>query len=701
MKNKFVLFTFFISAIHLSAQVSWTKMASLPGEGRNHAIAFSHGTKGYVLTGEGNTTSYLKDFWEYDSGTNAWTQLPNFPGSARSYGEGKVIVDKAFVGLGHSGPNYFTDWWQYDFTNSTWTQKNNFPGAGRNHPTACTLNGKIYMGFGDNASGSLNDWWQYDPNSDTWAQKTKYPGTNMHHPVSTTDGNLIYLSEGHLEDNFNNTGSIYFYSYNTTTDKWTQLANMPGPGVVAGASLYIGDNKVYSGCGITEPAGAFHEEWYAYDISGGTWNAITNYPGNGVFGPVYFDIGNAGYVATGMASSGTSAQDLYKLSVSVALDAGIFSISSPNGMACNTTFSPIVKIQNFGSTTLTSCTINYKVDNNSNQTFSWAGSLASNASANVTLPSITVTAGTHTFISSTSNPNGNSDGNPSNDQSQSIFTVAASGASLPLQESFENSTSIPSGWTINDMSSDGFAWTVNTSVSGFGNGTHCMEFDNCAPQTDITGARDRFITVPYDFTNAVSAAMTFDAAYTYLVLSSTTYTDTLVVYSSTDCGATWNSVYTKGGAQLSTAPNLTQPSPTCFSPASSQWRTENVNLNSLAGQLSVMFAFENRSDWAEPMFLDNINITAVTGITENNFISNLSIYPNPASTQLSIEGFSNAKRINYSLLNALGEEVKTGAIFSSGIKFSTKLEVNELPRGVYFLKMNDEKNIFTQKIFLQ
>src|SRR5258708_738841 len=166
------------------------------------------------------------------------------------------------------------------------------------------------------------------------------------------------------------------------------------------------------------------------------------------------------------------------------------------------------------------------------------------------------------------------------------------------------------------MSGDGFKWVVSTTVGK--TGTHCMAFDNCSPSTDITGTTDRFLTPPYDFTNATSAAMTFDVASTYLILNSKTYADTLAVYASTDCGATWKQIYYKGGANLSTAPNMTVASPTCFVPTSSQWRNDNINLSSLLGKSSVMFAFENRSQWAEWMYVDNINITAVTGIADIN-----------------------------------------------------------------------------------
>ena len=117
-----------------------------------------------------------------------------------------------------------------------------------------------------------------------------------------------------------------------------------------------------------------------------------------------------------------------KCGTPITLDAGITIITTPSGNVCQLTITPAVKIKNYGSSTLTSCVINYKTDNNPVLTQNWSGSLATGQSVSVSLPSVTATAGAHTFTCFTSNPNGGADGNASNDQSVSSFSLSASPA---------------------------------------------------------------------------------------------------------------------------------------------------------------------------------------------------------------------------------------------------------------------------------
>lgn len=77
-------------------------------------------------------------------------------------------------------------------------------------------------------------------------------------------------------------------------------------------------------------------------------------------------------------------------------DAGI-AIESLGVSFCGTDFTPTVKITNWGTSALTSANVIYDVDSGASSNYNWNGSLASGASASVTLPLISSTAGAHDF----------------------------------------------------------------------------------------------------------------------------------------------------------------------------------------------------------------------------------------------------------------------------------------------------------------
>jgi PKD repeat protein len=121
-------------------------------------------------------------------------------------------------------------------------------------------------------------------------------------------------------------------------------------------------------------------------------------------------------------------------SPSLALDAGIESIEEPSGNYCGTgSFTPVVELRNYGSDELTNVTINYNIDGGTNMTFNWTGNLAANTSVSVTLPTQNAGSGAHTFTAFTSNPNGGTDEDASNNESSSSFNVNLTGNTVDLQ----------------------------------------------------------------------------------------------------------------------------------------------------------------------------------------------------------------------------------------------------------------------------
>ncbi|HIO72688.1 MAG TPA: PKD domain-containing protein [Flavobacteriales bacterium] len=152
----------------------------------------------------------------------------------------------------------------------------------------------------------------------------------------------------------------------------------------------------------------------------------------------------------------------------LALDAGVIATGDPNGTVCGDTICPIVTIKNFGSSTLTSTTINYTVDATP-YTFAWTGSLAPNLTEVVNLPCVPVAPGSHTFTSWTSLPNGSPDQDFANDSSTTTFTNIL-GAEVTLTLTTDN-FGYETYWEITDCGVTVLASGGNPSIPPGGSQT--------------------------------------------------------------------------------------------------------------------------------------------------------------------------------------------------------------------------------------
>ena len=229
----------------------WTQKANVGGSGREGAVGFSIGTKGYIGTG-GTGYEYgvpLKDFWEYDPSTNTWTQKADFAGAARVYAVGFSIGNKGYIGTGSSNYRYncLNDFWEYDPSTNTWTQKANFGGVSREYAVGFSIGNKGYIGTGLAGGGAYyapcKDFWEYDPSTNTWTQKADFAGVARWGAVGFSIGTKGYIGTGYG-------GSLLkdFWEYDPSTNTWTQKADFAGEARHNAVGFSIGD-KGYIGTG--------------------------------------------------------------------------------------------------------------------------------------------------------------------------------------------------------------------------------------------------------------------------------------------------------------------------------------------------------------------------------------------------------------------------------------------------------------------
>ncbi|HEU4716895.1 MAG TPA: PKD domain-containing protein [Bacteroidia bacterium] len=202
-----------------------------------------------------------------------------------------------------------------------------------------------------------------------------------------------------------------------------------------------------------------------------------------------------------------------------------------------------------------------------------------------------------------------------------VITITPYAINNYLAEGFETSFP-PNGWFLYDPDGD-VQWSLANNAGGYGQTAQSAVFDNY--DFDSQG-HDDDLRIRTDMTQQSTHWLKFDRAYS---LYGAPYSDTLEVLVSTDCGATFTSLYLKGGSQLATAPSLQSST---YVPAASEWATDSIDLSAWASSTDLMIAFRNHGYFGQALYIDNINLSAMTGIHEQpSSAGNAMLVPNPVA----------------------------------------------------------------------
>lgn len=169
----------------------------------------------------------------------------------------------------------------------------------------------------------------------------------------------------------------------------------------------------------------------------------------------------------------------------------------------------------------------------------------------------------------------------------------------PNIQNFET-TFPPTGWSVINPD-NGKTWQ-NKYVGGSKPGDSAAYINFYSYSTK--GQIDDLISPTYNLVNATNPKLNFKVAYRYY---STTSTDSLKIFYSTDCGNTYNPVpiYQKGGVELSTGSLLTSS----FVPTtSSDWRDEVISLQPFIGS-NIKFKFQAVNNYGNNLYIDDITVT--------------------------------------------------------------------------------------------
>ena len=296
---------------------------------------------------------------------------------------------------------------------------------------------------------------------------------------------------------------------------------------------------------------------------------------------------------------------------------------------------------NVGTTTLTSAQISYQIDNGTAQQYNWSGSLNQWQSQTITLPTVQLAAGAHTFSATVSNPNQAIDENATNNQSVANINVTAVPETIDMLKVTLLTDDYADETYVELRNAAGaVVWSEgNESVAGnFGTSNFPAPNDPTTPLQNNT-------TYNYDI------PLTAFECYTFVIYD----------YYGDGMGA-------------------------------SQWGGTDGAL-SLDDNNSVSIFTLPTADFGDSVA---VVVRHIDDAGLDNSALNFTLAPNPAQSELNVNWFNQAQ-MTIQVYDVCGKLLFTREVEAS----STQLNIQGLSAGTYLLQLNGNNGTVVQKKFVK
>lgn len=148
----------------------WTEKVGLGGAKRVNGFAFAQNGKGYVGGGRNNSL-YESDLLEYDPAADSWKRLKSLSSEDRdgeTYPSPRALAvtfelnNRAYL-VGGTNGGVLSEVWEYDAGSDLWTQKNAFNGGAREAAAGFVIGNQAYITTGSYGTYRFDDLWVFDP----------------------------------------------------------------------------------------------------------------------------------------------------------------------------------------------------------------------------------------------------------------------------------------------------------------------------------------------------------------------------------------------------------------------------------------------------------------------------------------------------------------------------------------------------------
>lgn len=266
----------------------------------------------------------------------------------------------------------------------------------------------------------------------------------------------------------------------------------------------------------------------------------------------------------------------------------------------------------------------------------------------------------------------------------------------PYNEDFESGSA---GWWHVQNPEDNFARFQLVNGAGRQNSrgfklNNYKDISQAEPYTNdwfyyerLGDSKDYLISPSFNLANTSNVTVSFDYAYGTKATTTADITEEVRVYSSRDCGQTWQ---LRSNATLSQEEILTAGyvGNQDFAPTSEQeWKTQSFSYTPTAQDTKLRFRIEFiASDKSSNFYFDNFNISGTLNVEENGESMGINIAPNPVASgsEIAVEIGSSSEDIELQLVDINGALISITKVAASNGTQTVLVPIN-VSKGCYFI----------------
>ena len=127
-----------------------------------------------------------------------------------------------------------------------------------------------------------------------------------------------------------------------------------------------------------------------------------------------------------------------------------------------------------------------------------------------------------------------------------------------------------------------------------------------------------------------------------------------------------------------------------------------IDLSPWANQPDIKLMFEAYNRYGNNLFLNDIEVNAPVGQTENTpGRQMISIFPNPSHGKFNLTITHSQREVEMMVMDPQGQVVYTETLVPGSGIISKQLDFSRFARGIYFVKLTGERETDVEKIVIQ